>query len=270
MRRTIAGLTAIVVAATVLMILTPAGAASRYSVTVHTSTTTADVGQSFTLRGKVSPNARGQKVKAQRLDGSTWTTIKKAALNRRSKYAVTIAVTAPGDNRYRVVKPKSAGHKKGVSPTVTVVGWRWRDVTSLPLSTYEDHETHGITESATGVLLGTSYSPFITTATDFPGGDGLYRLDGMCTHLDVHVGGTPTSPTSDTSTARVAASLLTNPANVTESLAELTVSRDVDPFHVLRGPSIMSQVAVLLFHSDAAGTNGNFVGWGAAKVYCRS
>lgn len=270
MRRFAAASTTLVLGVTLLLVAGPADAGARYAVTALASTTKVDVGQSFTLRGRVTPKAGGQRVKVQRLVGSTWTTVTRATLNRRSKYVATVKVTAPGDNRYRVVKPRSSGHKKGTSPTVTVVGWRWRAVTSLPLSTYEDHDTQGITESATGMLLGTSYSPFITTATDFPHGDGFYRLDGRCTQLDVHAGGTPASPTSDPSNARISASLLTNPANVTENLAELSVSRDVDPFHVLRGPSVMSQVAVLVFHSDAAGTNGNFVGWGSAKVYCRS
>lgn len=263
MRRFLAGLTAIAVAATVLMILSPVEAASRYSVTVHTSTTTVDVGQSITLKGKVTPKARGQKVKVQRLDGNTWTTIKKATLNRRSKYTATVTVTAPGNNHYRVVKPRSAGHRKGISPTVTVVGWRWRSLTDLPLA-----ESVDATVLESGLIGVTVFRPYIrlgSASGGFP--KRSYVLDGKCARIDAHVGGTPDSAPDGPYNAQLRRSLAADPTTFA-AVSQAFVYPQQDPIHIERGPEVVQQWArVEVFASVAANA---YVAWGDVKVYCRS
>lgn len=263
MRRLLAGLTAIAVAATVLMILSPAEAATRYAVTAFVSTAKVDVGQSVTLRGKVTPKARGQKVKVQRLVGGSWTTITRATLNRRSKYAATIKVTSAGDNRYRVVKPRSAGHKKGVSPIVTVVGWRWRSLTSLPLA-----DSSNATVLASGLLGETVFRPYIELGSAAGGfARRSYVLDGKCAQIDAHVGGTPDSVPAGPYNAQLRRSLAADPTSFA-AVSQAFVYPGQDPIHIERGPAVVQQWArVEVFASLAANA---YVGWGAVKVYCRS
>lgn len=265
MRRLLAGLTAIAATATVL-VLSPAEAASRYAVTAFASTTKVDVGQSITLTGKVSPRARGEKVKVQRLSGSTWTTITKATLNRRSKYAATVRVTAPGDNRYRVVKPKSAGHKKGVSPTVTVVGWRWRTVASLPLSPLQS--TFLTTELSSGILRGNSYPAFIRQGPDQ--GSAYYWLGGACTAFETVVGVTTGSSTANPASVFVFTSPMSDPESFDTASSNVEgVAQFRDPLFIKRGSDTMTGVAVLELRSSGIDP-GDYVGWGNPRVYCRS
>lgn len=263
MRRLLAGLTAIAVATTVLMVLSPAEAATRYSVTVHASTAKVDVGQSVTLRGRVTPKARGERVKVQRLDGSTWTTIRKTTLNRRSKYAATVTVTGPGDNHYRVVKPKSAGHKAGVSPTVTVVAWRWRSLTSLPLADSVD-----ATVLESGLIGETVFRPYIRLGSAAGGfARRSYVLDGRCARIDAHVGGTPDSVPAGPYNAQLRRSLAADPTSFA-AVSQAFVFPGQDPIHIVRGPEVVEQwERVEVFASLGA---NEYVGWGDVTLYCRS
>jgi hypothetical protein len=265
MRRLLSGVTALAVAATVMLVTAPAQAATRYVVTASASTAKVDVGQSFTLRGKVTPKAKGQRVKVQRLVGSTWTTISKPVLNRYSRYSTTVKVTAPGDNRYRVVKPRTDGHPKGVSPTVTVVAWRWRPVASLPLTTDSLRTVH----EASGPLNGNTYAPFIRQSA--PYGDGFYRLDGKCTQFEAVVGMTSDSlMTLDTATATVYGSPMSAPT-VFETLSwnPDKLNKFDEPLFIRRGPADMSNVAVLWLQTTGLDAN-DYGGWGNPRVYCRS
>lgn len=263
MRKLISVLVAFVVA-TLVLVGAPAGAASRYSVTVAVSAASADVGQGITLSGKVKPAAGGERVKVQRLTGATWTTVARARLNRHSRYRATVPVGAPGDNLYRVLKPRSDGHKAGVSPVVTVVGWRWRPISGLPMQ----GEAAKTVVQASGILGGQSYSPFIRQ--DDPSAytaQVIYVLGGMCTRLDLHVGGTAESADSSTSYAYLDATYVPEGAGP-GNLFNGPVSKNSDPVHIVRGSDLVPKIATItLFASHALGDG---VGWGAAMVYCRS
>jgi hypothetical protein len=265
MRRFVAASTTLIVGATLLLVAGPADAGSRYTVTASASTAKVDVGQSFTLRGKVTPKASGQKVKVQRLAGSTWTTIARATLNRRSKYAATVTVTAPGDNRYRVVKPKSAGHKKGVSPTVTVVGWHWRALTSFPVRLESNY-----TFAASGYLGPVLYQPFARLGSPSAGsGYVAFEIAGKCAAFDGHAGVT-TDSVGDVDVAhevRLIGSTASDPNNY-DNLAENRVYRGEDPVHFVRGAADITPLERLGF--DANTGAGLYVGWGGSQVYCRS
>ncbi len=266
MRRPLAVLTALAVTVTILLVATPADAASRYRVTAHASAGNLDVGQSFTLKGKVRPNAPGQKVKIQRWTGSHWAKVAKTRLNKHSSYKTTIKLTAPGDNRYRVVKPTSSGHKKGVSPAVTVVGWRWRSVTSLPLG-YETPSGAQIVPSVT--LDALTFTPAVVLG-DPSGSQGYigYQLDGKCTQFDSHIGVTADSATS---TPRTYEFWVYKVATPTSGYIEATddVVRGKPPAHLYRGPGLMSQVDTIVLGSDAVPA-GDYIAWGDPRVYCRS
>ena len=119
MRKPIPALVALAVLGPLLLLAAPADAASRYSVSVAVGADRADVGQGVVLSGKVGPKAKGERVKVQRLVGTAWTTVARVKLNRHSRYTATVTVAAPGDNLFRVLKPRSDGHKAGASPTVT-------------------------------------------------------------------------------------------------------------------------------------------------------
>jgi hypothetical protein len=263
MRKPISGLLALAVVAALVLVTSPADAASRYVVTVSASTDKADVGQTFTLSGKVTPRARGEKVQVQRFTGGLWTTVAKARLNRHSRYTATVAVAAPGDNLYRVVKPRSDGHRKGISPTVAVVGWRWRPVNELRVV----GDTSYTTVLPSGILGGQPYSPYIKQSGPSLTAQIVYALDGQCTRLDLHVGGTPDSPNTDPSYAYLDATYVppsTGPANLFNG----PVSKNSDPVHIVRGPDVVSSIATITLFASIGAING--VAWGAAKAYCRS
>ena len=269
MRSLVSVLTALLVSATLVLVGSPADAATRYTVTAYASTTKVDVGQSFTLTGKVTPRARGQKVLVQRLSGSTWSTVKKATLNRRSKYAATIKVTAPGENRYRVVKPRSNGHPKGISPTVTVVGWRWRSLTSLPVWNPPGAPSTSFVVLSSGMMGPVSYSPFIKLGSPSTTVARVtYLLEGKCTRFDGHVAVTPDSASGNRQDAYLV--YYNRTAGGPFIMSQIPVFRDIpDPLHIVRTATVMSQVGALTLQAQTDATS-TYIGWGAVKVYCRS
>src|SRR3954452_9739895 len=115
------------------LVLGPAAtAAGCYTVPSSVSATSVDVGQGFTVRGHVSPLARGEYAVVQRRVGTGWTRVARDTINRYGNYRATVPVTEPGDSEYRVLKRHSRGHLRGVSTTFTVTGWRWRALNTMP------------------------------------------------------------------------------------------------------------------------------------------
>jgi hypothetical protein len=268
MRKVTAALLALAVVGGLVLVAFPADAATRYVVTLASSAARADVGQSVTLAGKVSPNAKGQRVKVQRWSGAAWATIARPRLNRHSRYRSTVTVSSPGDNLYRVVKPRSDGHRKGISPVVTVVGWRWRNLSSMPIWNPPGLPSQYFTVLPSGMLGPGTYSPFIKMGTTTPVTARVtYRLDGKCIRFDGHVG----------VVAGSAASGMVNPflryykvgATTWFMSDEFSVWRDLpDPVHVVRTSDLMSQLGAVELETDLLAYS--YVGWGSAKVYCRS
>ena len=79
------------------------------------------------VTGRVSPRAAGQKVILQQRVGTkkSWKQTGKAKIKQNGTYVVKDKPTTPGTRQYRVVKPASAGIRKGTSKPVTVVVYRW-------------------------------------------------------------------------------------------------------------------------------------------------
>jgi len=268
MRKVTAALLALAVTGTLVLVAFPADAATRYVVTLATSAARADVGQSVTLAGRVAPNAKGQRVKVQRWSGAAWTTIARPRLNRHSRYRSTVTVSSPGDNLYRVVKPRSDGHKKGISPVATVVGWRWRNLSSMPVWNPPGLPSQYFTVLPSGMLGPGTYSPFIKLGTTSPQTARFtYRLDGKCTRFDGHLGVVAGSADG----SQLIPTMRYYKVGATTDFANesFVIQRDLpDPVHVIRTSAFMSQLGAIQFE---AGLNAlTYVAWASARVYCRS
>jgi len=268
MRKVTAALLALAVAGGLVLVAFPADAATRYAVTLASSATRADVGQRVTLTGKVTPSAKGQRVKVQWSSGTGWTTIARPRLNRHSHYRVNVTVSSPGDNHYRVVKPKSPGRKKGVSPSVTVVGWRWRNLSSMPVWNPPGFPSQFFTVLPSGMLGPVTYSPFIKLGTSSPQTARFtYRLDGKCERFDGHLGVVAGSADG----SQLIPILRYYKVGATTSFANesFVIQRDLpDPVHVIRTSAFMSQLGAIQFEANLNALT--YVAWGSAKVYCRS
>ncbi len=268
MRKLLSSMLALSATLFTLVAAAPADAASRYRVTAHASAGNLDVGKSFTLKGKVRPKAPGQKVKIQRWTGSHWAKVAKTRLNQHSRYTTTIELTAPGDNRYRVVKPTSSGHKKGVSPAVTVVGWRWRSLLSLPHDTRTSFPPTRDASNVTSVTFGgLTFSPAVKLGSPSATTSYVtYRLDGLCTELDSHVGKTEDSATTTGDTVQ----LYVNPVggNNDYLLNSQQVVVEGDPVHLYRGPDVIASADGVSLQNLAGA--GNYLAWADPRVYCRS
>jgi hypothetical protein len=268
MRKITAVLLAPTVVGVLVLVALPADAATRYVVTISSSAARADVGQSVTLTGKVTPKAKGQRVKVQRLSSTGWTTVARPRLNRHSRYRATVTVSGPGDNRYRVVKPRSDGHKKGISPVVTIVGWRWRNLSSMPIWNPPADPSQFFSVLPSGMLGPASYAPFIKLGSTSPViAQVTYRLDGKCERFDGHVGvlAGSASGSQENPYLRYFTKTGTTPYNQDE----FSVYRDLpDPVHVVRTSAVMSQVGALQLEATLEALT--YVAWGSAKVYCRS
>jgi hypothetical protein len=245
------------------LVLGPAAtAADSYTVTASVSATSVDVGQGFTVRGHVSPVARKEWAVIQRHVGSSWTKVARDRINRYGNYRATVPVTEPGDAEYRVLKRHSQGHLRGVSATFTVSGWRWRALNSLPTS----GAISNVSYLASGDL-GTSgypvtYSPLIKMGT---GGSVSYVLGQKCTKFEGDVGVTPDSTIDTFQTAIVGT--FAEGGSPTQILGQ-DVRRNQDPAHVVRSGTAISQAWGLNLTADSDA--GASIGWGGARVYCKS
>jgi hypothetical protein len=118
---------------------------------------------------------------------------------------------------------------------------------------------------AVGYLGGQPYSPMIRQAGSYVT-SAVFALDSKCSRLDLHVAGTSDSANSSTSYAYLDAKRVGSPGFA--SMFAGSVMKDGDPIHVVRGADQVSTVEQV---SLSASTElGNAVGWGAARVYCRS
>lgn len=110
-----------------------AAEAKAFAVSISASKATIELGQTFTLSGKVSPSAKKKRVKIQRrYEGGSWTTIKTVKLSSRSRYSYTVKPTRGGPTQYRVQKPASNGRSAKTSSTRLVNVWRWRALQEFP------------------------------------------------------------------------------------------------------------------------------------------
>jgi hypothetical protein len=91
-------------------------AASRVRVTRTVDAGTVLAGDRATVRGRVTPAARGTRVSLQRLVGKRWRSVKSTRLTARSTYAFSLATRRAATARYRVLAPARAGRRAATSP----------------------------------------------------------------------------------------------------------------------------------------------------------
>jgi hypothetical protein len=141
-----------------------AAQAKSFSVSISASKATIDLGQSFTLSGKVSPSARKKRVKIQRrYEGGSWATIKTVKLSSKSRYRYTVRPTRGGPTQYRVQKSASNGRKTTSSATKVVNVFRWRALQEFPRSasytvTYGTRSIGGTPFAASAALDGQDFT----------------------------------------------------------------------------------------------------------------
>jgi len=259
--------TVLAVAAATVGVASPAAAEDRYTVTVTVSATNVDVGQSFTVRGKVTPVARGEWAIIQRQTATGWTRVTRDKINKYGIYRATIPVTQPGDATYRVLKRHSRGHLRGVSPTFKVSGWRWRSLTTMP--------TYGTISNASLLASGVlgpvayphTYAPFVKLGSA-GGADGSisFLLENKCTKFDGDAGVTVDSASTADQLANLG--VIAQGGAVTQ-IAGQQVNRGQDPAHIERSGTVIEGAWAINLNGQVTAPD-TYVGWGNPRVYCKS
>jgi hypothetical protein len=158
---------------------------AAYTVTAAANTQVVTLGEGVVkIRGKVTPRAVGKKVVLeQRLRGArTWTISSSSTIKRNGTYLLTDVPSAVGTRQYRVVKRRSGGVRKGISPIVEVRVedrvYTWLKLAQRPRGAYEN-----IAVSSTALIGGQpypySFQPFTRGAPSYV----EYALGGRCTAL---------------------------------------------------------------------------------------
>ena len=261
MRRSI--ITAALALGSSTLVLGPAAtAADSYTVTQSVSATNVDVGQSVTVRGHVSPIARKEWAIVQRHVGTSWVRVARDRINRYGNYRATVPVTAPGDGEYRVLKRRSHDHLRGISATFTLSGWRWRALNSLPTSGPITNVAYLASGDLGTTAFPVTYAPLIRMGT---AGSVSYVLAQKCTKFEGDVGVTPDSTVDTFQTAILGT--FAEGGSPTQVLGQ-DVRRNQDPAHVVRTGTAISQAWGLNLTADSDA--GASIGWGGARVYCKS
>ncbi|WP_457205195.1 hypothetical protein [Nocardioides sp. P5_C9_2] len=155
---------------------------AAYKVTVKVNTQDVILGEGVvvSVRGKVTPRAAGKKVflEQRRPGARAWAVSTRATVKSNGTYVLTDEPDVLGTYRYRVVKLRSGGVRKGTSATVEVRAYGWQKLAQRPRGLFEN-----IAVSSTAVIGGQafaySFQPFTRGAPSFV----EYPLKGLCTDL---------------------------------------------------------------------------------------
>lgn len=156
---------------------------AAYTIKVKASPQDVVLGEGVvTVRGRVKPraSASGKKLVLERraTGESAWSVAGKTKIKSDGTYRFTDEPTVARTLRYRVVKRRSGGVKKGISPVVEVRVYGWEKLAQRPRGAFEN-----IAVSSTAVIGGVpypySFQPFTRGATSFV----EYPLKGLCTDL---------------------------------------------------------------------------------------
>ncbi len=244
----------------------PAEARGRYAVTAHLSLVRGDVGQVLTVSGRVRPKAPHKRVRVQELapGTTTWRTVARARLTKKSRYAATIRIGHAGPTSYRVVKPRARGHRAGTSAPASLTGWQWRPMSSLP-------PNGAPSSSVTAVPSAASHDLVFGPSLVFDGsGSARYRIDGRCDAFDAHVWLTPDSGggIAEQRQAILGGHNTGDTANSGDTArATQWIERGSDPVHVYRGPSLIALLDTISL--SAGGLAGETTIWGGPRMHCR-
>lgn len=256
---TLRKLSILILSAVIVVGFAPAAQAkSKYSVTAAASVAWLELGHSFTLRGSVSPGAKGKTVAIQRkYAGGSWHTLTHDTLSASSKYSKKIKPSKAAVTSYRVVKSHSSTHSTGTSSTRVVAVGRWRNLTSLPLSS-------GTPLIGTRSVNGNRFPH--SFASDLSGGRlGWNIATPKCTKIRTYVGMDDLSP--DGSTGQTV--LLLDSFRVEVSTDD--VAKGDNPRYVQK-TFAPGHTALLLVGgaSSPATTTAAYLTLGSPQVYCTS
>jgi len=171
--RTLAVATAVgLVASLAPTVAAEAAAKPTYKVSISTSATKADVGQTIKVSGKVAgPLAAKKRLAVQvKVGKGAWKTVAKVRTTKTRRYAAKVKVRTAGAQSIRVLAPTSKRAKAGASRTRAFTGWRWLDLTTQP--------TQLAGESVVGpvTIAGRKYAKAIT----FTNAGRYYNVEGVC------------------------------------------------------------------------------------------
>lgn len=102
------------------LLVSPAAAATARTATLTVSSSTAVVGSTVVLTGRVTRSPKGTRVRIQRASGRRWVTVATVRLRSAGRFTQRVAVDAAGKRRYRVHVPRTAGRRSATSVTRTV------------------------------------------------------------------------------------------------------------------------------------------------------
>jgi hypothetical protein len=154
---------------------------AAYSITAKVSPRDVVLGEGvITVRGKVRPRASGKKVVLERrvTGESAWSVAGRTRIKADGTYLFTDEPTVARTHRYRVVKRRSGGVQKGISPVVEARVFGWERLAQRPRGAFE---TIAVSSTATinGVAYPYSFQPFTRGAPSYV----EYPLRGLCTDL---------------------------------------------------------------------------------------
>ncbi|MCW2752155.1 MAG: hypothetical protein JWR83_3265 [Aeromicrobium sp.] len=251
-------------AATLTLALLGAGvsfaeASSKYSVTITASATQLQLGHTFTLKGSVSPGAKGKTVSIQRKYGAgSWATIGHATLSTTSKYAKVIKPSKAAVTSYRVVKGSSSSHSAGTSSTKVVTVSRWRHLTDLP----QFEHTLGAEQSNSATIKGHVYPHSVRASNN---ASITYTLGKACTGFTSVVGMDDSSVAGATGTATAFVTYDTHGGTLFGSHA---VAVGEYGTYITKETSLTGVIYLEL--SGSSSSNAKIVVYGTPQVYCAS
>ena len=204
MRRT-AAVTAVLIAAGLLAPAATATAAApaakpTWKVSANLNAATVVVGEdTVVVKGRVRPNARGQKVVLQqRLEKQTsWRKSGVARIKRNGTYKLTDEPSEGGLREYRVLKPGTDGLKKGVSRALPVTVYAWQDLVGAFAG-----PSSGLSPAAVSIAT-RNYSNSLAQTTAGTAGFAEFTLGRLCTSLEATYALSDTSETGSTGAVQV-------------------------------------------------------------------
>ncbi|AWB93861.1 hypothetical protein [Aeromicrobium chenweiae] len=117
------------------VLVSQAQAATPYKVSLSVTRTEIKQGDTVVFSGKVSPSAKGARLKVQFFDidqgGNRWRTVATTTVKSGGAYAKTVA-PRDGSTRYRVYKPSGSGLSGGASKTVIMRAYAWYKMANVP------------------------------------------------------------------------------------------------------------------------------------------
>jgi hypothetical protein len=159
-----------------------------YEVTITTNKSELVLGGKVKITGKVSPAAKGKNViLQQKIGDKAWKDQGTDALNKNGRYEFTDKPTTMNARKYRVVKPATPQHKKGVSKAVAVTVLQWHDLYDLEVRQNEQMYVTRSLDINTVEYPKSLYGWIYDGSTDQ---DGFidYNIERQCTTLKATYG----------------------------------------------------------------------------------